>query len=252
MPNINKANRQVCDVDIRVLKTKAPYLFFEDANVTTVGFSSTDTYAMARGSRAIAFSNPIEDATMTIEAQVKPFKLLALISDGTIETSAILAKKSTITCDTEGTLTLPTGVQAGSVFVYAEGDYAGEVIEGTVAGTTFTATTPADVVKDKDYEVGYLVTVSTGVQKISINDRKNPQDYFVTYNTVEKDEDGVITPYITTGYKCKPVKAATLSYSSTGDPASLTITFNCLTDKDGNLLDMVEYTEPEAETETED
>ncbi|MFA6867611.1 MAG: hypothetical protein WCR54_08890 [Clostridia bacterium] len=247
MPNINKANRQVCDVDIRVLKTKAPYLFFEDANVTTVGFSSTDTYAMARGSRAIAFSNPIEDATMTIEAQVKPFKLLALISDGTIETSAILAKKSTITCDTEGTLTLPTGVQAGSVFVYAKGDYAGEAIEGTVAGTTFTATTPADVVMGEDYEVGYLVTVSSGVQKIAINDKKNPQDYFVTYNTVEKDEDGVITPYIITGYKCKPVKAATLSYSSTGDSASLTITFNCLKDKDGNLLDMVEYTEPETE-----
>lgn len=247
MPNINKANRQVCDVDIRVLKTKEPYLYFDDANVTTVGFSSTDTYAMARGSRAIAFSNPIEDATMTIEAQVKPFKLLALISDGTIETTAILAKKATINCSEDGKLTLPTGVEVGSVFVYAEGDYAGEVIEGTVSGTTFTATTPADVVVGKDYEVGYLVTVSTGIQKIAINDRKNPQDYFVTYNTVEKDEDGVVTPYIITGYKCRPVKAATLSYSSTGDPATLTITFNCLTDKDGNLLDMVEYIEPETE-----
>lgn len=245
MSNINKANRQVCDVDIRVLKTKAPYLFFDDANVTTVGFSSSDTYAMARGSRAIAFSNPIEDATMTIEAQVKPFKLLALISDGVIDTTATFAKKSTIDCTVAGTLTLPTGVQTGSVFVFDEGDYGGTPIEGTVSGTTFTATTASDVTVGNSYEVGYFITKSTGIQKVSINDSKNPQDYFVTMNTVEKDEDGVITPYIITGYKCKPAKTASLSYSSTGDPATLTITFNCLTDKDGNLLDMIEYTEAE-------
>ena len=245
MPNINKANRQVCDVDIRVLKTKAPFLFFDDANVTTVGFSSNDTYAMARGSRAIAFSNPIEDATMTIEAQVKPFKLLALISDGVIETTATIGKKDVIECSTAGTLTLPTGVELGTVFVFALGDYGGTPIQGTVSGTTFTATTADDIAVGTSYEVGYLITKSSGVQKIAINDKKNPQDYYVTMNTVEKDEDGVITPYIITGYKCKPVKAANLSYSSTGDPATLTITFNCLTDKDGNLLDMVEYTEAE-------
>lgn len=242
MPEINKANRQVCDADIRVLKTLAPYLYFEDANVTTVGFSSDDTYATARGARAIAFSNPIEDATMTIEAQVKPFKLLALISDGTIQTTAVLAKKAEIECTVAGTLTLPTGVQVGSVFVYAEDDYAGIPIVGTVADTTFTATLPTDVAIGTTYSVGYLVSVATGINKISINDAQSPQDYYVTYNTVEKDEEGIITAYTTTGYKCKPSKTADLSYSSTGDPATLTITFNCLTDKNGNLLDMVEST----------
>lgn len=243
MPNVNKANRQVCDVDIRLLSTKAPFLYFDDANVTTVGFSSTDTYAMSRGSRAIAFSNPIEDATMTIEAQVKPFKLLSLISDGTIDTTAIIAQKSTITASAGGSLTLPSGVQAGSVFVYEEGEYGGTPIPGTVSGTTFTATTSSNIVSGDKYEVGVIVTKSTGIQKISITDSKNPKDYLVTMNTVEKDEDGILTPYIITGYKCKPAKTASLSYSSTGDPATLTITFNCLTDKNGNLIDMVEYTE---------
>ena len=32
MPNINKANREVCDVDIRDLKTMKPFLFFDKAN----------------------------------------------------------------------------------------------------------------------------------------------------------------------------------------------------------------------------
>lgn len=245
MPNVNKANRQVCDIDIRVLSTMAPYLFFDDANVTTVGFSSDETYAMSRGSRAIGFSNPIQDATMTVEAQVKPFKLLALISDGIIATTAVIAKKETIACTVAGTLTLPAGIVAGTVFVYAVGEYGGTAIVGTVSGTTFTATTPANVAVGTSYEVGYLITKSSGVQKISINDSKNPKDYYVTMNTVEKDEEGVITPYIITGYKCKPQKSANLSFSSTGDPATLTITFNCLTDKNGDLLDMVEYTEAE-------
>lgn len=245
MPNINKANRQVCDVDIRILKTKAPFLYFDDANVTTVGFSSNETYATSRGSNAIAFTNPIEDATITIEAQVKPFKLLSLISDGTIDTTAIIAKKTTITATAAGALTLPTGVVAGTVFVYANGEYGGTPIQGTVSGTTFTAGTPANIASGTKYDVGYLINKSTGVQKISINDSKNPQDYYITMNTVEKDEEGVVTPYIITGYKCKPVKAADLSFSSTGDPATFTITFNCLTDKDNNLLDMVEFTAPE-------
>ena len=245
MPNINKANRQVCDVDIRLLKTMAPFLFFEDANVTTVGFSSDDSYAASRGSRAIAFSNPIEDATITLEAQVKPFKLFALISDGVIDTTAVIAKKAAIQCTTAGTLTLPSGVQTGTVFVYAKGDFGGTPIVGTVAGTTFTATTPANIAVGTSYDVGYLITKSTGVQKISINDKKNPQDYYVSMNTVEKDESGVVTPYIITGYKCKPKKSASLSFSSTGDPQSITIEFSCLTDKNGNLLDMVEYTEAE-------
>lgn len=244
MPNINKANRQVCDVDIRVLKTMAPYLFFEDANTTTVGFTSDDTYAMARGAKKIAYSNP-GDGTMTIEAQVKPFKLFALLSDGSIDTTAIVAKRITIACSTAGTLTLPSGVQAGTVFVYAVGDWGGTAILGTVATTTFTATTPADIAVGTSYEVGYLITESTGVQKISMNNKKNPQDYYVTMKTVDKDEEGVLTPYIITGYKCKPKKTLDLSFSSTGDPASVKIEFTCLEDKNENVIDMVEYTTAE-------
>lgn len=244
MPNINKANRTCCDVDIRVLKTLAPYLFFEDANVTTFGFTSDETYATSKGAKKIAFSNPL-DGTMTIEAQIKPFKLYALISDGTIDTTAVIAEKATIACTTAGSLTLPTGVKTGSVFVYAAGDFGGTRIEGTVASTTFTATTSSDVAVGTSYDVGYLVTKSTGIQKIAFNNDKNPQDYYVTMKTVEKDEEGVVTPYIITGYKCKPQKNLSLSFSSNGDPQSVTITFSCLEDKDGNVADMIEYTEAE-------
>lgn len=241
MPNINKANRTCCDVDIRVLKTLAPFLFFEDANVTTFGFTADETYATSKGARKIAFSNPME-GTMTIEAQVKPFKLYALLSDGTIDSTAIVAEKTTIECTVAGELTIPADIKTGTVFVYESGDFGGTPITGTVASTTFTATTAADIAIGTSYEVGYLITKSTGIQKISFNDSKNPQDYYVTMKTVEKDEEGVITPYIITGYKCKPQKSLDLSFSSSGDAQSVTITFSCLEDKDGNIADMIEYT----------
>ena len=47
MPELNKANRQVCDVDIRVLKTMTPFLKFDTANTTTAGLSGDSVYSMA-------------------------------------------------------------------------------------------------------------------------------------------------------------------------------------------------------------
>ncbi|MBT9778850.1 hypothetical protein GPL15_20430 [Clostridium sp. MCC353] len=239
MANINKANRQVCDVDIRVLKTMEPFLFFDTANTTTAGFSSEDTYAKAKGANKIAFTNPME-GTMTIEAQVAPFKLYALLSDGVIETTAVVARRETLKCETAGTLTLPAGAKAGTIFVYPADDFAGKEIKGTCANNTFTATTADEIAVGSSYEVGYLVSKSDGVQRISFNNNRNPLDYYITMNTVEKDESGVLTPYIITAYKAKPQKSLDLSFSSEGDPASVTITFSVMEDKDGNVIDMVE------------
>ncbi len=243
MAIINKANRTCCDVDIRVLKTMAPYLFFEDAKVTTFGFTADETFATAKGAKKISFTNPM-DATMTIEAQIKPFKLYSLLSDGTVENTAVIAEKQVITASTEATLTLPAGVKAGTVFVYANGDFGGTPIQGSMSGNTFNASEASSIVSGAAYEVGYLVTKSEGVQRISFNNKKNPLDYYCTMKTVEKDELGVITPYIITGYKCKPKKSIDLSFSSEGDAATVKIEFSCLEDKDGNIADMVEYTEP--------
>ena len=77
MPNINKANRQVCDVDIRSLDRK-PVLFFETANTTTQALTGESVYATAKGVKRIAFANPIE-GTITIEAQVYPFELYSCL-----------------------------------------------------------------------------------------------------------------------------------------------------------------------------
>lgn len=247
MPELNKANRQVCDVDIRVLKGLVPYLKFDTANTTTAGISGDSVYAMAKGSRRIAFANPLE-GTMSIEAQVYPFKLFSLFSDGSVETNAAYADTQTITAAAAGTLaiTVTNGtIQTGTVFVYPEGQFGDEtaLIAGTFAEGTFTATTAADIVKDAKYEVGYIVSKTAGVKKISFNNKKLPKDYYITMKTVDKDEEGLLTPFLMTAYKASIQRNFELSFSSEGDPASVTLTFDLMEDKDGNILDMVEIAE---------
>lgn len=246
MPELNKANRQVCDVDIRVLKTLAPFLFFDTANTTTAGLSGDSVYAMAKGQRAIAFHNPLE-GTMTIEAQVIPFKFYSLFSDGTIASDGIQAVHATAKA-ADGTLavTAKTGtIKAGSVFVYPAGSFGDEsaVIEGSFANGTFTPSNASGLTNGNEYEIGYIVTRNSGVKRVSFNNKKVPKDYFITMNTVDKDEEGVLTPYIITAYKASVQREFELSFSSEGDPASVTITFNLLADKNGDVMDIMEDTE---------
>lgn len=249
MPELNKANRQVCDVDIRVLKTMAPFLKFDTANTTTAGLSGDSVYAMAKGSRKIAFANPLE-GTMTIEAQVYPFKFFSLLSDGVIETTAAYADSQVVRCETEGELsiTVENGeIKAGTVFVYPKGQFGDETaaIVGTFATGNFTETAESNkkLTVGAEFEVGYIVTRTSGVKKISFNNKKLPKDYYITQKTVDKDEEGLLTPFVMTAYKASIQRNFELSFSSEGDPASVTLTFDLMEDKDGNIFDMIELTD---------
>ena len=247
MPDVNKANRQVCDLQINDLKTMMPFLKFDTANTTTAGLSSDSVYAMAKGSRRISFTNPLE-GTLSVEAQVYPFKFFSLFSDGTIDTTAMYADSQTVACETAGelALTVPTSgtITAGTVFAYPADAFGDEsaLIEGTFADGKFTATTAGDIAVGAKYTVGYVIN-RTGVKKITFNNKKVPKDYFITMSTVDKDENGLLTPFKITAYKATIQRNFELSFSSEGDPASVTATFDLMEDKDGNVLDFIELSE---------
>lgn len=240
---LNFANRQVCDCDIRSLKDDAPFLFFDSANVTTVGFSGESVYANKKGGRAVAFQNPLE-GTVTIEAQVIPFKFYAMLSNGKIETDALKFVKKSVKCTTAGELTIPTGsnetLKTGTLFVYKDGEYGGTQIEGTLASGTFTATTPADLAVDSMYDVGFVVSKTSGVKRISFNDDRIPEDYKISMTTLDKAEDGTMIEKSIIVYKATVNRDFEMSFSSEGDPVSLSITFTALKDKDGNIIDMIQ------------
>lgn len=242
MTTINKANRQVCDVDIRSIETKKPVMFFDSANTTTQNITGDAVYAMAKGARRIAFSNPMQ-GTATIVAQVYPFELYSLMSDGIIESTASYPVRETIKCTTAGELTIPDGAVAGTVFAFAKDDFGGSEIAGTCTDGKFTATQASDIAVDAEYEVGYIVSKTSGVKSIAFNNNKLPKAYYISMNTVETDENDILTPYKIILYKAQPQRNFELSQSSEGDPAALTMTFDLLEDKDGNFVEMVEITE---------
>lgn len=238
------ANRQCCDLDIRDYKTNEPWMFADFCNTTTAGLTGESVYAMKKGSKAIAFSDPV-NGTMTLEFQVHPFKIYSLLSNGEIETNAIVPLREVITASDAGSLTLSSAPVAGSVFVYADGDFAGDAIKGTVADTKFTADEESAIVESAKYEAAYLVEKTTGVKKISFNNKKIPKDYRITMETLDKNEDGDLIPIKITAYKATPQRNLELSFSSAGDPGAVTLTFDILEDHKGNVLDMVEIEDGE-------
>lgn len=238
MADINMANRQCCDLDIRDYKTKAPWMFADYCNTTTMGFSSDAVYAMKKGAKCIKFDNPL-DGTISMTFQVHPFRVYAMLSDGEIETSAIIAKREVVKASSTTELTITGTPASGTVFVYEEGDFGGTALEVTVADKKVTGTFEAD----KSYEVGYLEEKSSGVKKITFNNKKVPKFFYVQMSTVDKDENGDLVPMRITCYKGCPQRSLDLSFSSTGDPSEITITMDALMDENGDVLDMIEITD---------
>ena len=242
MPSLNKANRQCCDLDIRDFKTGAPVLFADFGNVTTAGFSSDNVYAMKKGAKAIAFNNPIE-GTISIETQLRPMELYALLGDGTIEKSAVIKKREVVQGSTGGKVTLTGTPKDGTVFVCKKGEWGKEVIDGSFSGTDFTATTTSEIVNGEYYEVGYLEEKASGVNKITINNAKLPKDVTISMETLDKYEEGNFVPFIMNSYKASIQRSIELSFSSEGDPGSVTLTYDILQDNNGNVMDFIEITE---------
>lgn len=238
MGEINMANRQCCDLDIRDYATKAPWMYADFCNTTTMGFSSDAVYAMKKGAKCIKFDNPL-DGTIAMTFQVHPFRVYAMLSDGEIETSAVIAQKETVKASSTTELTITGTPVSGTVFVYAEGDLGGTALTVTVADKKITGTFE----NGKSYEVAYLEEKTSGVKKVSFNNKKVPKYFYVQMSTLDKNEDGELVPVRITCYKGSPQRSLDLSFSSEGEPAEITITMDALVDENGDVLDMIEITE---------
>lgn len=241
----NKANREVCNVFIADYATDEPYMYYEAANTTGLNISSDNVFARAHGTNKIIFQDPLT-GEVSITAQVVPHKLYALYSDGIIDTKADYFVRQKVTCTTAGEIPLNvTGgtVVTGSVFVYADGDFGGTKIEGTYATNKFTATTPGDIAINTTYEVGFMVSRSTGVQTVVLNNKRLPKDVKIYMDTFDKAEDGTFIPYRICIKKAAIKRNMDLSFSSDGDPQEVTLTFDVLEKDRDNFVELVEITE---------
>lgn len=234
---LNMANRQCCNVHILDYVTKKPWMYVDFCNTTTAGFDTDAVYANKKGAKDIKFDNPLE-GTMTMVFQVHPFEIYALLSDGEIEKSGLIVRREKKAGEAGGVINLTNTPKVGTAYV--KDLTTDKIIEGNFVDKKFTATTSSEIEEGTLYEVSYIEEKSEGIKKVSFNNKKVPKDFFIQMETLDKNEKGELIPVRLTAYKASPNRKLDLSFSSDGDPAEITIEMTCLTDEDGNVMDIIE------------
>jgi hypothetical protein len=237
---LNFANRDCGALEIRVLETMKMFLDAPWCNTSTVSASSDSNYALKRGAKTIAFANPI-DSTLKIEFQIAPFKAYSLFSDGSILKDGVRPFTEEITATGATTLTMTTAnVVNGTICVYAATDDSFDSpIEVTVSDMTLTGAFTSGT----KYVVRGLKTLASGIQRVEINNKRLPKDYYITIETTDKGEDGSSIPMLITAYKATPKRNFEMALSSSGDPVTITAEFDCLENKEGKQLDIAQIIE---------
>lgn len=234
MANVNMANREVCDLVFVDFATKKPFLNVDYANVSTAELTGESVYAYGGWGhpKRITFFGE-RGGTIGFETQITPFKLYSMMSGAKIEKTAKWLKREVVTCETEGSLTIKGAATTADVFAFD--DDCGTALEATVADKTVTCTGATQGAK---YVVYYMEEL-TDVQRISITSTTFPS-YFTAYmETKDKTEDGEELLFRMVAYKCAPQTEMSLSFSNTGDPATLSVTCDLMIDGDNNMLDMI-------------
>ena len=84
-----------------------------------------------------------------------------------------------------------------------------------------------------------MKTVSVHAQVVHVDSKHFPKAYRVEGSIPYKTEDDTIIEAHPIWYKAAPQGGFELSWQNTGDPVSLTMTFDVLADADSNVFDMI-------------
>lgn len=76
-----------------------------------------------------------------------------------------------------------------------------------------------------------------------------PKAFTVYGDTYMKTTDDDILPYLFKAYKAVPQSNMSLSFANNGDPGTVTITCDLMTDDDGNIIDLTLLPEEENQGE---
>jgi hypothetical protein len=242
--NTKRASRDCGTTILTNLSTNKVALAIDYANSFTLNITSDTTPALKRGKKAIIFNNPLE-GTAALELQVYPFELYSIFGNGSIGDSGIQVHLKSIKATEAGKLDLPTGVVSLNVYPKGSAGTESEEIKGTKAENTFTATTESDIAVGKKFDVIYT---TTGGKSIKINDELHMPDYKLDTDIVTKNENGEWSAEHIICYKATPQRNIELAYNAEGDPATLTVTFDLLTDSDDEFVEISQISDSEDES----
>lgn len=243
--NVNFANREVADLYLNEYSTGNQFLYVDWANVTSTSFDAERVFAVGgQGAPNRVQFDGSRTGTLTVEAQVYPAKVFQMYSGNDMGTTANMIKRQKLTATADG-LTLPTGDTpvTDSLQIFAADDEYGVELEGTASTTgegaeAVTVITGDSITADSSYIVYYYVE-STDVQVVHFDSKHFPSAYRVEGSVPFKTENDVIIECHPLWYKVAPQGAFELSWQNTGDPVTLTMTFDVMADADGNIFDMI-------------
>lgn len=235
--NPNMANKDVANLLFYTFKDGSPFLSFDRANVTTTGLTSDRTFATGGqgGAKRVGFDDNL-GGTLTIETQITPMKLYAMIAGSEIGTKAIKPVREVLKAGEGGTVSITETPMANStIYAYAEDDDCGTALTAAVADKAVTITSG---VKDSYYVVYYMVSKTTGIQSVRFSTKNFPKAFTIYGDTWYKTEDDEIASLYLTYFKAQPQRSFDVSYSNTGDPSTLSITLDLFADNNGDVYDM--------------
>lgn len=231
------ANRDVCTLIAKDYTTKTPFLNWPYANMTAVSASGEAVYAYGGQGhpKRVPFYGE-RGGTLTIETQMQAMELFKFMTGADVETTAEIQVREELQA-TRGVITITGTPVEGSVFVFKLDDDCGTPVECSTEGSNVTLSGESSSSNDK-FIVYYLKTESTGVKKVTLKSTTFPKAAIISAETYYRTEDDMIVPYYVTAYKAAPQPNFELSFSNTGDPATITITCDLLVDDQDRVLDM--------------
>lgn len=233
--NPNMSNREVADFTLVDFQTKKPWLNVDFANVTTTEMAATRV--LAKGGRGAAPRVPFDGertCTMKVDTQITPMKLFAMLAGTEILTSGKVFTRERLAL-AEGKLTLSETPAAGSVTVYKAGDDCGAAISATV---TDNAAAIEDGTDGDEYIAYYMAMKEQGVQIVKFKSDAFPKAYAAYGETLYKTEEDELLPMKLVIHKAVPQATFSLALSNSGDPSTLSMTFDLFAVDGNDFLEM--------------
>ena len=233
--NVNFANREVADLMLKDYSTKKMFLNVDWANVTSTSFEGDRVFATGgQGAPNRVQFDGSRTGTLTIEAQVYPVKVFQMLSGNDLGTEANFLKREKVTAADTTKLTLSEAAAGDYVQVFKADDDLGTELEATVSGKEVTVTVENGV----EYVV-YYYKKAAKAQVVHLDSRHFPKAYRVEGSIPYKTENDDIIEAHPIWYKAAPQAGFELSWQNTGDPVSLTMTFDVLADENGDMFSLI-------------
>lgn len=234
--NANFANREVADLMLVDYSTKKLFLNVDWANVTSTSFEGDRVFATGgQGAPNRVQFDGSRTGTLTIEAQVYPVKVFQMLSGNDLGTTANFLKREKVTAADTTKLEVSAEIASTAVQVFkADDDLGAEITTTGATGKEVTCTVESGV----EYIV-YYYAKQAAAQVVHLDSRHFPKAYRVEGSIPYKTENDDIIEAHPIWYKAAPQAGFELSWQNTGDPVSLTMTFDVLADENGDMFSLI-------------